>query len=84
LASWIEKNENKLSSRLSVKRWIYDEGKNLKINPNKHLFLYVTSWKIKVNWKDVLWEKFQLRANDENEINLEFLEKSDFLVIESE
>lgn len=84
LASWIEENENKLSSKLSVKRWIFDEGKTLKISSNNNLFLYITSWKIKVNWKDILTDKFQLRATWEKEINIEFLDKTDFIVIDSE
>ena len=84
IASWIDENKNKLSSKISVKRGIFDPGKSIKINPLKYFFLYVTSWKIKVNWKHILTDKFQLRAEGEKEINLEFLEKTNFIIIDSE
>ncbi len=84
LASGLVKNKNKLSSKVNIKRWIFDKGKVLNIYFDKYVFLYITSWKIRVNWKKELSKKDQLRAFGEKEIQLEFLEKTDFIVIESE
>ncbi len=83
LASGIAENENKLSSKISVKRWIFESWKKIQIDFQKYVFLYVTSGKIKINGKEILWEKDQLRSYWEK-IEIEFLEKSDFIVIESE
>lgn len=83
LASGIEENKNQLSSKVSVKRWIFEIWKKVQIDFQKYVFLYVTSWKIKINGKEILWEKDQLRSFGEK-IEIEFLEKSDFIVIESE
>lgn len=83
LASGIEENENKLSSKISVKRWIFEIWKKIQIDFQKYVFLYVTSGKIKINGKEILWEKDQLRSYWEK-VEIEFLEKSDFIVIESE
>lgn len=84
LASGITENKNQLSSRVSVKRWIFDAGKSMKIDFDKKVFLYVTEWKVKINGKEILSSKDQLRSVWEKEIQLEFLEKSDIVVIESE
>ncbi|MGE4444085.1 MAG: pirin family protein [Candidatus Altimarinota bacterium] len=83
LGSGISENENKLSSKLSVKRGKFDAGKKIEINFPKYVFLYVTSGKIRVNGKDILGEKYQLRSVGEK-LDIEFLEKSELLVIESE
>lgn len=83
LASGIAENENKLSSKISVKRWIFESWKKIQIDFQKYVFLYVTSGKIKINGKEILWEKDQLRSYWEK-VEIEFLEKSDFIVIESE
>lgn len=83
LASGIEENENQLSSQISVKRWIFESWKKLQINFQKYVFLYVTSGKIKINGKEILWDKDQLRSVWEK-LDIEFLEKSELLVIESE
>lgn len=85
LASWIDKNSiNKLSSKITVKRWIFNEKQVLNINPEKYCLLYITSWKIRINDNLILNSKDQLRASNEKIINLEFLEKTDFILIESE
>lgn len=83
LASWIKENKNKLSSNLSVKRWVFEEWMKIIIYFNKYIFLYVTFGKIKINNKEVLLQKDQLRVFWEK-VEIEFLEKSDILVIESE
>lgn len=83
LASGITENKNKLSSKILVKRWIFDLGKSVNLSFDKYLFLYVTNWKIKINWKEILLHKDQLRAFWES-LDIEFLEKSDIIVIESE
>lgn len=83
LASGISENENKLSTKLSVKRWKFDEGKKIEIDFSKYVFLYVTSGKVKINGKDILGEKYQLRSVWEK-LDIEFLEKSEILIIESE
>lgn len=83
LASGITENRNKLSSKILVKRWIFDLGKSVNLSFDKYLFLYVTNWKIKINWKEILLHKDQLRAFWES-LDIEFLEKSDIIVIESE
>lgn len=83
LASGMEENKNTLSSKLSVKRGIFEAGKKVKIDSLKYIFLYVTSGKIKINSKDILEKKYQLRSYNEK-IEIEFLEKSDVILIESE
>lgn len=84
LASGLVENKNMLSSKVSVKRWIFDAGKSIKIQFDKKVFLYVTNGKIQINGKKILWAKDQLRSYWEKEIYLEFLEKSDVIIIESE
>lgn len=98
LASWLDSDsKNKLTSKVSVKRWVFDEKKELEIEFDRYVFLYLTSWKIRINWEYELWEKDQLRAFNEKKtrwipkeeivpwgIKIEFLEKSDFILIESE
>lgn len=83
LASGLAENKNQLSSRVSVKRWIFDAGKSVKIEFDKKIFLYVTNWKVKINGKEILSTKDQLRSFWEK-IEVEFLEKSDVVVIVSE
>lgn len=82
LASGINKNKNMLSSKVSVKRGIFEAWQKVKIDFEKYVFLYVTTWKIKVNGK-ILEKKDQLRAFWEH-LEIEFLEKSDVMLIESE
>lgn len=84
LASWIEKNINKLSSKVSVKRWIFDAWKTEIILCSKNIFIYITKWKLKVNNNIILSDKFQLRASNEISLKIDFLEKSDVIIIESE
>lgn len=83
LASWITKNKNILSSHLSVKRGIFEKGKSLEIDFPKYVFLYLTSGKIKINGKNILEKKYQLRSFWEK-LDIQFLEKSEILVIESD
>jgi hypothetical protein len=45
--------------------------------------LYLTNGKVKINDNEILGEKDQLRAFEEDEIKIEFLEKTDFIIIES-
>lgn len=82
LASGITENKNKLSSKVSVKRGIFEVWQKVTIDFEKYVFLYVTSWKLKVNG-NILDKKDQLRAFWEH-LEIEFLEKSDVIVIESE
>lgn len=85
LASWIDENSgNKLKSKVSVKRWIFDKEQVLDLNYDKYLFLYITSWKVRINNEIILNSKDQLRTFEEKVIKLEFLEKTDFILIESE
>lgn len=83
LASGLAENKNTLSSKLSVKRGIFDEWKKVKIDFEKYVFLYMTSGKVRINNKEVLWVKDQLRSYWKK-IEIEFLEKSDIILIESE
>lgn len=83
LASGLIENKNKLSSEVTVKRWIFDKDQKINLHFNKHLFLYITKWKIRVNGKEELFDKDQLRCSEEEEIQVEFLEKTDFILIES-
>lgn len=83
LASWIQENENKLSSKITIKRWIFEKWKKLELTPEKYFFVYLTNWSIKVNNDIILNEKDQLRATDENKIEIEFLENTDFVIIDS-
>ncbi len=82
LASGIQENKNKLFSKVSVKRGIFEVWQKITIDFEKYVFLYLTTWKIKVNGK-ILDKKDQLRAFWEH-LEIEFLEKSDVIVIESE
>lgn len=82
LASGIQENNNKLLSKVSVKRGIFEVWQKVTIDFEKYVFLYVTSWKLKVNG-NILDKKDQLRAFWEH-LEIEFLEKSDVIVIESE
>ncbi len=84
LGTGLQEHPNSLTSKLSVERWIFDVGKTLEIDYNKYVFLYVTSWKIKLpNW-EIINSKDQLRAFGEEKITLTFLEKTDFILIQSE
>lgn len=83
IASWIEKNSYELSSKISIKRWVFDAWQELEITPKKYFFLYITYWNIKLNEDKNLEEKYQLRAAWEEKIKLNFLQKTDFIVIES-
>lgn len=82
LASGINKNKNMLSSKVSVKRGIFEAWQKVKIDFEKYVFLYLTTWKLKVNG-NILEKKDQLRSFWEK-LDIEFLEKSDVIVIESE
>lgn len=82
LASGIQENNNKLFSKVSVKKGVFNAWQKVTIDFEKYVFLYVTSWKLKVNGK-ILDKKDQLRAFWEH-LEIEFLEKSDMIVIESE
>ena len=83
LASWIDKtSKNKIDSEVSIYRWIFDENTNFKIDFNRYVFIYVTYWELEINWKKI-WEKDQLRAFGEENIEIKFAKKSDIVVIYS-
>ncbi len=84
LGTGLQDHERGLTSKLSVERWVFDAGKVLEIDYEKHVFLYITSGSVKLHNWEVLQPKDQLRAFGEEKIMLEFLEKTDFILIESE
>lgn len=84
LASWLEEVENKLVSKVSVKRWIFDSWECISINYNKYVFIYLTSWEVLLNWEIIINQKDQIRIFNEVSINLEFKKKSDIIVVFSE
>lgn len=83
IASWIDENAiNKLTSKVEILRWIFDENKIINLNFKDYIFIYVTNWAIEVNWKKA-WEKDQVRIFWEENIDIKFLKKSDIVVIYS-
>lgn len=83
IASWIDKKaENKLTSKVEIYRWIFDENKIINLDFKDYVFIYVTNWEIEVNWKKAQ-EKDQVRIFWEENIDIKFAKKSDIVVIYS-
>jgi quercetin 2,3-dioxygenase len=82
LASGIENSPYKLISDVSVKRWIFRSGETIEIDAQNHIFIYVTSWSIRID-TDVVWERDQFRSMKEGILKIMFLERSEIIVIES-
>lgn len=84
LASW-ERNDNVwfLNTEVKVFRWIFDENQkiNHKIEEWRWLFIYPISWKIKI-WDEKIEVSDQIRYSKPWNYEIEFLEKSDFILIE--
>lgn len=82
LASWLEEHSHTLTSKISVKRGIFDEGETLEIDSPNKIFLYVTSGEISLNGDGTLPEKYQLRSQWEK-LHIRFTKQTDFILIES-
>lgn len=87
LGNWLDDwHEKDLISPLCVKRWIFDKkvSRDVIFEKGSHfILLYVTFGRIKLINGEVLESKDQLRIEKEEQISLEFLEKTEVLLVES-
>lgn len=84
LASWSkEDNVWFLNTSIWVYRWIFkkDEDIEYEIKENRGMFLYLKSGKIKI-WDDIIETEDQLRFSYLWNYKIEFLEDSDFILID--
>lgn len=81
LWTWLEKHKNQLTSKVSVKRWVFDLWRQIDIEHDKFVFIYLTYWKIELSTWEILNSKDQLRVFWEDKISIKFLEKTDFILI---
>ena len=58
-------------------------NKHLKIETKKFALVYITSGKVDIGGGTILEKKYQLRTDQGETIEMTFLEKTDFIVIES-
>lgn len=72
-----------LDSNVLVYRGLFDNNQKFDydLKPWKWLFIYITSWKIEIDW-NVLEEKDQIRYSISWKYTFNVLEKTDFILIE--
>lgn len=82
IASWIGDSKNKLSSKVELSRWVFEWWEQIWFNLWENIFLYIRYWKIKLSTWETLINNDQLRIIWDK-IDIEFLEKSDIVVIKT-
>ncbi|MBW7954552.1 pirin family protein [Candidatus Gracilibacteria bacterium] len=82
IASGIGDSKNKLSSKVELSRGVFEGGEQIGFNLGENIFLYIRYGKIKLSTGETLINNDQLRIIGDK-IDIEFLEKSDIVVIKT-